>query len=296
MTTILVTGSTGFIGRRVVHALRAENREVRALVRRPERAARVASLGAEMVTGDVTDPASLRAAAEGCTHVVHLVAILRGRPGDFQRLMIDGFRNVLAAAKAAGVQRVVLMSALGGGEPTGAHVPYFAAKWQEEHDLADSGLEHVIFRPSFVFGPDQGALPLFVGQVRALPVVPVVGDGSQRCQPIWVDDVAAYVARSIDLPEAANRAFDLGGPDIVTFDELYLRIAAALGKRRRLVHIPLGVARAGAMLTERLPGSPVSVDQVKMLGGPDNVVSDTATVDTFGLSLVPLDEQLRRAC
>ncbi len=151
-------------------------------------------------------------------------------------------------------------------------------------------------RPSFVFGADEGALPLFVGQVRALPVVPVIGDGSQRYQPIWVDDVAAYVAHSIDLREAANGTFDLGGPDIVSFDELYLRIGAALGKRRRLVHIPFGVARAGAKLTQRLPGSPISVDQVKMLAGPDNVVSDTAAVDTFGLPLVPLDDQIRRAC
>src|SRR5439155_3597909 len=143
-------------------------------------------------------PASLRAAADGCTHVVHLVAIIRGRPDDFQRVMVNGFRNVLVAASAAGVRRVVLMSALGTGEATKDGVPYFAAKWQMERGLVESGLEHVIFRPSFVFGPDGGALPTFIRQVRLSPVVTVIGKGLQRSQPIWVDDVAAHFARAVD--------------------------------------------------------------------------------------------------
>jgi uncharacterized protein YbjT (DUF2867 family) len=292
---VLLVGGTGFIGSRVAHALRAEDRDVRVLVRRPDRAARVSGLGVELVDGDVADPASLRAALDGCTHVVHLVAIIRGKPEEFQTLMVDGFRNVLAAASEAGVQRVVLLSAIGATEPNPGVVPYFAAKWQEEHDLAASGIEHVIFRPSFVFGPDEGALPVFVRQVRMGPIVPVIGNGKQRFQPIWVDDVAAYVARALDLAAAASRTFELGGPDVVDWDELYLRIAAAIGKERRLIHVPFGVAGTGARLTERLPGSPVSADQVRMLAGPDNVAADEAAVETFGLPLVPLDEQIRRA-
>jgi uncharacterized protein YbjT (DUF2867 family) len=264
-------------------------------VRSPARGAQLASLGVELAAGDVTDPASVRAAADGCTHVVHLVAIIRGRPGEFQRVMVDGFRNVLAAASEAGVSRIILMSALGTSEATNDGVPYFAAKWQMENDLAGSGLEHVIFRPSFVFGRDGGALPTFIRQVRLSPVVTVIGKGLQRSQPIWVDDVAAYVTRAVDLPEAANRTFEIGGADTVSWNELYLRIAAALGKRRLLVHVPAGLAHTGARLTERLPGSPLSADQVTMLEGPDNVVSGTDAVDTFALPLVPLDEQLRRA-
>ena len=251
--TILVTGGTGFVGTRIVHALRAEDRQVRALVRSPERGASLGNIGVELATGDVTDRASLRAAAEGCTHVVHLVAIIRGRPDDFRRVMVEGFRNVLSTAREAGVSRLVLMSALGTGEETKDGVPYFAAKWQMERDLAGSGLEHVIFRPSFVFGRDGGALPTFIRQVRLSPVVTVIGKGLQRSQPIWVDDVAAYFARSLELPVAANRTFEIGGPDTVTWNELYLRIAAALGKRRMLVHVPAGLARTGARLTERLP-------------------------------------------
>jgi NADH dehydrogenase len=292
---ILVTGGTGFVGPKIVHALRAEEREVRTLVRRPERARRLADWGVEAVRGDVTDLDSLRAAVAGCTHVVHLVAIIVGRPEDFDRVMSQGARNVLQAAEEAGVERFVLMSALGTSDATKDTVPYFRAKWEMEQATRASGLEHVIFRPSFVFGRDGGVLPTFLKQVRYSPVVPVIGPGRQRSQPIWVDDVAAYFARAVDEPRAANRTFELGGPDSVTWNELYLRIASVLGKRRRLVHLPFPLARTGARLTQGLPGAPLTADQVEMLAGPDNVVSSNDAVETFALPLVPLDEQIRRA-
>ena len=292
---ILVTGGTGFIGPKIVHALRARDFPVRALVRRPAQAGQLASWGAELVTGDVTDAASVKAAMKDCTHVVHLVAIIRGRPQDFHRVMTEGFRNVVAAAKEERVDRTVLMSALGTTATTKDTVPYFRAKWQMEQDLKSSGLEYVIFRPSFVFGRDGGVLPTFVTQVKLSPVVTVIGPGLQKSQPIWVDDVAAYFAKGVDLPQAANRTFEVGGPDTVTWNELYSRIAGVLGKRRRLVHVPFAVARTGARATQWIPGSPLTTDQVSMLQGGDNVVASSEAVDTFQLPLVPLDEQIRRA-
>ena len=292
---ILVTGGTGFVGPRVVHALRAQDRAVRVLVRNPSRGAQTAAWGAELVTGDVSERESLRRALDGCTHAVHMVSIIRGRPGDFERVMTQGTENLLAAAREAGLRRLVLMSALGTSAPVAATVPYYRSKWAMEQAVQSSGLEHTIFRPSFVFGAGGGALKTFVQQVRWSPVVTVIGKGLQRSQPIWVDDVAAYFAAGIDLPAAANRVFELGGPDVVTWDELYTRIARTLGKRRPLVHVPFGIARAGARLTERLPGAPLSADQVAMLEGADNVVADASAIETFGLPLVPLDEQLRRA-
>jgi uncharacterized protein YbjT (DUF2867 family) len=292
---VLVTGATGFIGPKVVYALRAHGHEVRAVVRRPERGAQLTSLGVELATGDVTDPGSLRAAAAGCTHVVHLVAIINGRPDEFEEVMEEGTQNVVAAAREAGVERFVLMSALGTDETSKENVPYYAAKWAEEQEVASSGLEHVIFRPSFVFGRDGGVLPTFLKQVRYSPVVTVIGPGLQRSQPIWVEDVAEYFARAIDEPSAAGRTFELGGPDTVDWNELYQTIARVLGKRRRLVHVPFPLARTGARLTQWLPGAPLSVDQVTMLQGADNVVSNQGAVATFQLPLVPLEEQIRRA-
>jgi NADH dehydrogenase len=292
---VLVTGGTGFVGPKVVHRLRAQGHEVRALVRRPERAVQLAAWGAELVSGDVTDPASLRAAVDGCTHVVHLVAIIKGSPADFQRVMTQGTKDLVAAAKAAGIERFVLMSALGTSNTTKDTVPYFASKWAMEQETLRSGLEYTIFRPSFVFGRDGGVLPTFIKQVRYSPVVTVIGSGLQRIQPIWVDDVAQYFSRGVDHPQAANRTFEIGGPDVVTWNELYLTIAKVLGKRRKLVHIPTNLARVGAQLTQRIPGAPLTTDQIAMIEAGDNVASNTDAVDTFGFPLVALEEQIRRA-
>jgi uncharacterized protein YbjT (DUF2867 family) len=293
---ILLTGGTGFIGSRIVHALRAENRPVRCLLRRPERAGQLRAWGCELVQGDVTDAESLRRATEGADAVVHLVAIIAGKPEQFEQVMIRGTESLVAAAEQAGVRRFVLMSALGTTEATRELTPYYRAKWAMEQAVQASPLEHVIFRPSFVFGRDGGVLPTFMRLVRYSPVTPVVGPGTQRIQPIWVDDVAAYFAKSIDLVGAAGRTFEIGGPDVITWDGLYSRIASILGKRRAKLHLPFKVMRLNARVIEALPGpSPITRDQVKMLEAGDNVVTDDAAAETFALPLVPLDEQIRRA-
>jgi NADH dehydrogenase len=292
---ILVTGGTGFIGPKVVHALRAEDRDVRCLVRKPDKAGTLKAWGCEVVRGDMTDADSLGRAAEGCDAVVHLVSIIAGSRSDFQRVMTEGTQNLVAAAHGAGVRRFVLMSALGVSEQTRTLVPYYASKWEMEQAVHSSGLEHVIFRPSFVFGRDGGALPLFVRQVRWSPVTPVIGSGKRLLQPIWVDDVAAFLAAAVDLPAAANRTFDLGGPNRVSWNELYERIARTLGKRRRRLHVPVSVARVGAAMVEHLPSPPLTRDQLTMLEAGDNVGDTTAAREAFRIEPIPLDEQLRRA-
>jgi uncharacterized protein YbjT (DUF2867 family) len=292
---ILVTGGTGFVGPHVVHALRARDLPVRVLVRDRRRGARARAQGAELVEGDVSDVASLAAATAGVDAVVHLVAIIKGSQADFERVMAQGTRNVVAAARDAGVRRFVLASALGLDERTKNAVPYFAAKWQMELAVKESGLEHVIFRPSFIFGKDGGVLPTFVRLARYAPVTPIVGPGTQRLQPIWVEDVAEYYARAIDHAGAANRTFEIGGPDAPTWNEFWERLKRVLGSRRPALHVPFAVMRAQATFTERLPGAPVTRDQLTMLQLGDNVVGSPDAVETFQLPLVPLDEQLRRA-
>jgi NADH dehydrogenase len=293
--TVLVTGGTGFIGPHVVHALRARETPVRALVRNPAGATRLAAWGAELAVGDVTDPASLLAACEGVDTVVHLVAIIRGRPADFERVMADGTRNVVAAAQEAGARRFVLASALGLHERSKDAVPYFAAKWEMERAVRESGLGHTIFRPSFVFGRDGGVLPTFIRLARYAPVTPIIGSGAQRLQPIWVEDLAEYYSLAATEQAAANGMFELGGPDAVTWNEFWARLKRVLGVRRPSVHVPFGAMRVQATLTERLPGAPVTRDQLTMLELGDNVVTDPSAVEAFKLPLVPLDEQLRRA-
>jgi len=294
----LVTGATGFVGPRVVHALRERDRPVRCLVRTPSAAAAgtLSAWGCELVQGDVTDAASLVRATQGCEVVVHLVAIRQGREEQFRQVMEQATRELVAVAQEEGVRRIVLMSALGTSEQTKDLVPYYRAKWEMEQAVGGSGLEYVIFRPSFIFAREGGILPTFRRLARLAPVTPIIGSGKQRIQPIWLDDVAAYFAVGVDLAEANGRVFELGGPDIVSWNEFWAQLKRTLGQRRPSLHVPMSLMRLNALLTERLPGDiPLTRDLLTMLEYGDNIVSDDGAVETFGLSLVPLAEQLRRA-
>jgi uncharacterized protein YbjT (DUF2867 family) len=293
---ILVTGGTGFVGGHVVHELRGRDLPVRCLVRDARKATKLSGWGCELVGGDVTDPASLARAAAGVESVVHLVAIRQGKREHFQRIMVDGTRNLLGAANDAGVQRFVFMSALGTSEQTKDLVPYYGAKWEMEQLVRSSGLPYVIFRPSFIFGPDGGILPTFVKLAKLTPVTPIIGSGRQRIQPIWADDVASYFGDAVQRADVTGRVYELGGPDLVTWNEFWERLKRALGLRRPSVHVPVGLMKVNALVTERLPGNiPLTRDLLKMLESADNVVSDDEAVRTFELPLVPLDDQLRRA-
>ncbi len=292
-----VTGANGFVGGHVVHALRADDRPVRALVRDRRKAGdRLEAWGCEVVEGDITKPETLRTAVDCCDAVIHLVAIRQGRREEFQRIMVDGTRNLIAAAREAGVGRFVHMSALGVSAETKDLVPYFGAKWQMERDVETSEIPYVIFRPSFVFAKDGGILPTFAKLARLTPVTPIMGGGRQRIQPIWADDVGAYFSKAVDLEGATGRTFELGGPDAVTWNEFWVRLKRVRGIRRPSIHMPLSLMRVNALVTERLPGNiPLTRDLLKMLEAGDNVVTDTSAVDVFALPLVALDEQLRRA-
>ena len=292
---ILITGATGFVGGHVVRALRESDRAVRCLVRRPDRAQGLTALGCELVQGDVTDAASLRSAVAEVETVVHLVAIRQGKKEQFERIMVEGTRSLLAAAKQAGVTRFVHMSALGTSEESKDLVPYYGAKWQEELDVEASELPYVIFRPSFVFADDGGILPTFRKLAKLAPVTPITGPGTQRIQPIWADDLAAYFDQAIDLDAATGRVFELGGPDVVSWNEFWERLKKALGVRRPSLHMPMGFMRLNALVTERLPGNiPLTRDLLKMLEHGDNVTTNDDAAALFAIPLVPLDEQLNR--
>jgi uncharacterized protein YbjT (DUF2867 family) len=293
---VFVTGATGFVGPGIANAIATAGYDVRVLERKPGSWQKSGIRCQEAVQGDVTDADSLRRGMEGVDVVVHLVAIRQGSREQFERVMVGGTRNLIAAAKAERVRRFVLMSALGTTEETKDLVPYYGAKWTQEQDLKASGLEHVIFRPTFIFGRDGGILPTFRKLARVAPVTGIIGSGEQRIQPIWIDDVGAYFAEALEKPEAANRTFELGGPDVVSWNEFWQRLRSVLGIRRRpTMHIPVGLMKVPAAITERLPGNiPLTRDLLTMLETGDNVVSNDEAVRAFQLPLVPLEEQLRR--
>ncbi len=268
---VLVSGGSGFVGREIVRQLVAAGHHVQVLsrgIRRLDPAVR-------SVRGSVLDPGSLPEACAGCDAVVHLVGIISEIGGQtFERVHVDGTRNLLVAARAAGVPRFIHMSAL--GTRPDAVARYHRTKWAAEESVRASGLDWTIFQPSLVFGPGDHFVGLFARISRWSPVLPVMGDGQALLQPVVVDEVARCFAGALQRPESIGRTFDLCGSERLSFDEVLDAILAATGRRRMKLHIPLPIVRLQAAVMEAVfprvfrRSSPLNRDQLLMLS-EDNV-------------------------
>ena len=294
MRRIFVTGATGFVGRVVVPALQAHGAAVRCLVRRGSEPALRGLEGIERVEGDVLSPPTLERGMAGCDTVIHLVGIIRETPATlstFERIHTQATADVLEAAATAGVRRYLHMSAL--GSRAGARARYHRSKWAAEEAVRASPLAWTIFRPSIVYGRGDQFVNLLAGMVRRAPLVPVIGGGQQRLQPVPVEHVAEAFARAVELPATAKHAYDVGGPEAVTMVRLLDLIGAALDRPRvRKIHVPLGLVRPLTRLLHRLPGFPLTPDQLLMLE-EDNVCDPQPFQAAFGLPPVPLATGLR---
>jgi NADH dehydrogenase len=295
MREVFVTGATGFVGHAMLQRLCAAGHVVRCLVRHGSEG-RLRGFGAiARVEGDVLDRRGLEEGMSGCDAVIHLVGIIREHPATgatFERVHVEGTRNVVEAARAAGVQRYLHMSAL--GTRPGAASRYHRSKWAAEEIVRSSGLAWTIFRPSIIYGRGDGFVTLLASMVRRLPAVPVIGSGRQRLQPIAVEQVTAGFAGALERAAAAKQTYEVGGPDAVTMLELLDLIGRTLGRRRvRKIHVPLGVMTPMAKLLHPLPGFPVTPDQLLMLG-EDSVCDPRPFFETFGLDPVSLAVGLER--
>ena len=295
MHRVFVTGATGFVGRAVVQALRAEGHAVRCLVRRGSEPDLHGFEAIERVEGDILDPAAaLEAAVSGCDTVVHLVGIIREYPSrgvTFERIHHEGTRNVVQAAGAAGARRFLHMSAL--GTRAGARSRYHQTKWAGEEAVRGSGLAWTIFRPSIIYGLGDGFLSLLAGMVKRLPVVPVLGDGRNRLQPVPVEQVAAGFARAVTHEASTKQTYSVAGPDALSMVEVLTMLGTALHRRVRLARVPLTLVRPMALALHRLPSFPVTPDQLLMLE-EDNVGDPQSFYTAFKLTPVPFAQGLRQ--
>jgi NADH dehydrogenase len=290
---ILVVGGTGFVGSHLIQRLRKDGVPVRAVVRSPRKAQALNDLGVEVVPGDIADKASLEAAAAGVERIIHLVGIIQEAPGvTFRGVHVEGTRNLIEAAKKAGVRHFFYQSAL--GTRPGAKSEYHKTKWEAEELVRASGIPFTILRPSLIYGPgDQFTLRLSE-MLKISPVMPVIGTGRSKIQPIYIDDVVTCIAKAVANDGFLNEIYEIGGPEQLTYEEVTGAIAGAMGIRRPMVHVPLFFIRPMARLLETvLPKPPVTTDQLIMLQ-EDNVCGMQDIREAFGVEPAPFREGLKR--
>jgi len=279
---IFISGGTGFVGGHVIHELLKGGHEVRLLVHR-----RVpANKGVEQIEGDVTRLESFARGAEGCQAVINLVGIIREFPSrgiTFERLHVQATNNVLAAAKKAGVRRFLQMSAL--GTRVDAVSAYHASKFRAEEFVRESGLDWTILRPSLIYGPKDAFINMLASQLRLAPVMPIIGSGRYRLQPIHADDVARCFALSLDKQETIGQTFELCGNDRLSYVELVDAVATAMGKPAPFKpHAPLGLMKLVIPVMQQLPPFPITMDQLQML--LEENICDGRWKETFGFEPV----------
>jgi uncharacterized protein YbjT (DUF2867 family) len=284
---LLVTGGTGFVGRHIVARLVRAGEPVRVLARS---AAEVP--GAEMVPGDVTDPDSALAAARGCRAVIHLVGIIRETRGvTFHAAHVEATRTVVEACQRAGITRLLHMSAL--GSRPDARSRYHQTKWEAEELVRASRLAATIFRPSVMFGAGNSFLSEVRGLLHRGPFIPIIGSGKALLQPIWIEDTVSCFVGALARPETAGQAYELGGPERMTLEELVDILAEAEGIRKPKLHLPVALMRAAARIGTALgPRFPLTPDQLIMLL-EDNVCDIQPMREAFGIEPAPLRGHLR---
>ena len=277
MTTVSIFGGAGFLGRRLARRLAAEGMTVRIAVRHPDQARsalRAAGLERVMVfCADVRDQVAVAAAVAGADAVVNVVSAYVETGGvTFEAVHEQGAKTLAREAAAAGVARLVLVSGIGADPESGS--PYIRARGRGERLVQQAFPGATIVRPSAMFGPGDALFGTLAYLAGLLPVLPLIGGGHTRLQPVYVEDVAEAMARMLVDPGTAGRTYELAGPGVYTLRELVTIALRLIGRRRWLVPVPFAVAELQARLFELLPRPPLTTGQVDLLK-TDNVASGT---------------------
>jgi uncharacterized protein YbjT (DUF2867 family) len=297
LVSILVAGGTGFVGGGIVRELCRRGHDVVVLTRDADRASgRFPALNVEYREGDVRDATSLEPVFRdvevvvGCQQFPNSPIENPGRGRTFEEVDAKGTENLVRAAREAGVKRYVYLS--GAGASPDAPYHWFRAKWRAETAVRESGLTYTIFRPSWVFGPEDKALNRFLGMSRFLPFVALIGSaGKQRLQPVFIDDVGRAVAEALVHPTADNQTFDIGGPEALTMKQIVGAALDVSGRRRLLLSAPRPVMKLAASVFQFMPGRPLTPDAVDFIT-MDALADPTRAEITLGMKMTPLRESL----
>lgn len=287
---IFLAGGTGFVGGHLRRALTARGHSIRLLVHRRSGGHEP---GVEEFEGDATLLPSIADGPRGCDATINLIGIIREAPRrgiTFERLHVEATRNLLAASRGADVERYLQMSALGTGPDAGTG--YFRTKYRAEEEVRGSGLAWTIFRPSIIYGPKDEFVTMLAGMIKALPALPVIGDGTYQLQPISAGDVARGFVDALRMPETVGQTYSLCGPDRLSYNELLDTIARVIGRSAVLkVKNPLSLMRLVVPVLQHLPFFPLTVDQLEML--VQGSTCDGSWSATFGFEPTPFEAGIR---
>ena len=291
---VVVAGGTGLLGRAITSALLDAGHEV-TVASRSNPAKDPIDSRASWTFADVTQPESLPAALAGAEAVVDAVQfpnspIENPKKGfTFERIDLGGTRNLVDAAKAVNVPRFIGISGVGADEKAKYHWLRFKAL--EEQHIAASGVPYTILRGSWIYGPRDVSLNRFLGFAKFLPFVPVIGNGKTRINPLFIGDLGAHVAAAVSRDDLRGRTFEIGGPRVMTMDEVIRAALAAAGKKRFLLHQPVGLMKIVAGILQHVPGRPLTPDAIDFI--TQDGVADTASLtEAFGLPLTPVEDAL----
>jgi uncharacterized protein YbjT (DUF2867 family) len=279
---ILLTGATGTVGSALLRRLTAAGEPVRCLVRDPRRLGDQ-RVRVQIALGDLADPPSFRNALRGVGTVVHLAASIRDQPGgSIEGLNAMATLRLVRAAERAGARRFLFFSAMGAGHHS--RTRFFRAKALAQEAVQASRLETMVFRPSIVYTPGDPWLRL-LERFSYLPVLPISGSGRARYQPIWAEDVADCVVSALRATGPRRRAFELGGPDTLSYDEIVREALAAVGRRRPLLHVPLPVVRASLRALRSVVGPKVFAtwEEAELFEEPMTTERGTADAEALGV-------------
>jgi NADH dehydrogenase len=293
---ITIYGGSGFIGRHVVRAIAKTGARMRIAVRRPELAGFLQPLGGvgqiQAVQANVRYPDSLLAAAEDADAVINLVGILfpSGKQ-TFKSVMDEGARHVAEAARETGARSLVHVSAIGASAK--APSTYGRSKWAGEQAVKDAFPEAVILRPSIVFGPGDDFFNRFGSLAQFSPVLPLIGGGKTRIQPVFAGDVAKAITAALTGKTEAGAPYELGGPEVLTMKEIMQRVLTYTMRKRLLLSEPFFLAKLQGAFLQLLPKPLLTIDQVRMLE-TDNVVSEEAkranhTLEGLGIEPIAIE-------
>lgn len=295
---ILVAGGTGFVGGAIVSELCKRGKKVAVLTRDPGRhKERFPNLNVALLKGDVRDPATLAGAMPGVEAVIGCQQFPnspmedRARRYTFEDIDAKGTENLVRAATLAGsVKRYVYLSGAGASPDADRH--WFQMKWRAETAVRDSGFAFTIFRPSWVYGPEDRALNRFLRISRFLPFVPLIGNpGEQRLQPVFVEDVARAVAEALEKKAADGQTFEIGGPEVLTMSQVVRTALDVAGRKRALLPAPREVVKAAASLLRFVPGRPLTPDGVDFIT-MDALADGRQVEKKLGVRMTPLKEAL----